>query len=71
MCLVNNASTFECETIETASRDTWDQNIGGSLCAPFILTQAMAAQELTHEFDTVGEPIAVRIIANLIDQHEH
>ena len=71
LCLVNNASTFLCETIETASRDTWDQNIGSSLCAPFILTQAMAAQELSQEFDAVGEPIAVRLIVNLIDQHVH
>jgi NAD(P)-dependent dehydrogenase (short-subunit alcohol dehydrogenase family) len=68
LSLVNNASTFEYDMIETASRDTWDQNIGNFLRAPFILTQAMAAQELLHEFDAVGAPIEVGLIVNLIDQ---
>jgi NAD(P)-dependent dehydrogenase (short-subunit alcohol dehydrogenase family) len=71
LCLVNNASTFEYDTIETASRDTWDQNMGSNLRAPFILTQAMAAQELSQEFDAVGELIAVGLIVNLIDQCVH
>ena len=31
----------------------------------------MAAQELSQEFDAVGEPIAVGLIINLIDQRVH
>ena len=46
LCLVNNASTFEHDTIETASRNTWNHNMGSNLRAPFILTQALAAQDL-------------------------
>jgi NAD(P)-dependent dehydrogenase (short-subunit alcohol dehydrogenase family) len=68
LCLVNNASTFEYDTIETASRDTWDHNMGSNLRAPFILTQAFAAQNLPVKFDSEGEPISVGLIVNMVDQ---
>lgn len=41
-CLVNNASTFELDTIETATRETWDAHLEPNLRAPFVLTQAFA-----------------------------
>ena len=38
-------------------------------CAPhFILTQAMAAQDLPKRLDVEGEPIAVGLIVNMVDQ---
>ncbi|MBT3466398.1 MAG: SDR family oxidoreductase, partial [Rhodobacteraceae bacterium] len=68
LCLVNNASTFEHDTIGSASRDTWDHNMGSNLRAPFVLTQAMAAQDLPERLDGEGEPIAVGLIVNMVDQ---
>ena len=41
-CLINNASTFENDTIETADRASWDRHIEANLRAPFVLTQAFA-----------------------------
>lgn len=68
LCLVNNASTFEHDTIETASSNTWNHNMGSNLRAPFILTQALAAQDLPKRLDAEGEPIAVGLIVNMVDQ---
>jgi NAD(P)-dependent dehydrogenase (short-subunit alcohol dehydrogenase family) len=42
--LVNNASIFEYDNIETATRDSWDRHLESNLRAPFVLSQAMAAQ---------------------------
>ncbi len=41
--LVNNASTFEMDTIEDATRESWDRHIEPNLRAPFLLTQRFAA----------------------------
>jgi NAD(P)-dependent dehydrogenase (short-subunit alcohol dehydrogenase family) len=41
-CLVNNASTFENDTVETATRESWDQHLEPNLRAPFVLTQDFA-----------------------------
>src|SRR5690606_39539671 len=43
-CLVNNASLFEMDTIETVSRDSWDAHIETNLRAPLVLSQAFARQ---------------------------
>lgn len=67
-CLVNNASIFEFDTIETATRDSWDRHMGSNLRAPFVLTQAMAAQGLDPVIDDQGEPLAAGLIVNMIDQ---
>jgi len=42
--LVNNASTFDYDNIRSATRHSWDRNLGSNLRAPFVLTQAFAAQ---------------------------
>ncbi|MEO0632919.1 MAG: SDR family oxidoreductase, partial [Pseudomonadota bacterium] len=39
-----------------------------NLRAPFVLTQAMAAQELEAETDHAGEPRATGLIVNMVDQ---
>jgi NAD(P)-dependent dehydrogenase (short-subunit alcohol dehydrogenase family) len=65
--LINNASIFEYDNIATATRKSWDRAIGSNLRAPFVLTQAFAAQcppALTVE----GEPVAQGLILNMIDQ---
>ncbi|MEM9577496.1 MAG: SDR family oxidoreductase [Pseudomonadota bacterium] len=67
-CLVNNASIFEYDTIKTANRDLWDRHLQSNLRAPFILTQAMAAQGLAPEKDTAGEPQATGVVVNMVDQ---
>ena len=66
--LVNNASIFEYDTIATATRDSWDRHMGSNLRAPFLLTQAMAAQGLQPDTDDNGEPQASGLIVNMIDQ---
>lgn len=41
-CLINNASVFEHDDIDTTSRALWDAHLETNLRAPFVLTQAMA-----------------------------
>ncbi|MEP6065399.1 MAG: SDR family oxidoreductase [Paracoccaceae bacterium] len=67
-CLVNNASIFEYDTIETATRGHWDKHMESNLRAPFVLTQAMAAQGLEPDIDENGEPMASGLIVNMCDQ---
>jgi len=57
--LVNNASTFERDEIETVTREDWDRHMEPNLRAPAILSQKFAAQ---LPLDRLG------CIINLIDQ---
>ncbi|GAB4265429.1 MAG: SDR family oxidoreductase [Pararhodobacter sp.] len=66
--LVNNASIFEYDTIHSATRESWDRHLGSNLRAPFVLTQAFAAQAPAATTDARGEPLAPSLIVNLIDQ---
>ena len=66
-CLVNNASIFEYDNIHSATRDSWARNLDSNLRAPFVLTQAMAAQGLQPTTDAAGEPLATGLIVNMID----
>lgn len=65
--LVNNASIFEYDTIETATRDSWDRHMQSNLRAPFVLTQAFAAQAPEALKDDAGEPKAQAMVLNMID----
>ncbi|MEO1705271.1 MAG: SDR family oxidoreductase [Pseudomonadota bacterium] len=65
-CLINNASIFEYDNIQTATRNSWDRHIESNLRAPFTLTQALAAQ--APEADSDGEPLASGLVVNMIDQ---
>jgi NAD(P)-dependent dehydrogenase (short-subunit alcohol dehydrogenase family) len=69
--LVNNASIFEYDTIATATLESWDRHIGSNLRAPFVLTQAFAAQAPKGGRDSSGEPVAQSLIVNMIDQRVH
>ncbi|AUX41949.1 short-chain dehydrogenase [Sorangium cellulosum] len=58
-CLINNASLFEFDAAETATRASWDAHMEVNLRAPFVLSQAFARQL----------PEAARgAIINVIDQ---
>ncbi len=69
--LVNNASIFEYDNIETATRSSWDRHMGSNLRAPFVLTQAMAADVPDPLSDENGEPLAQGLVVNMIDQRVH
>lgn len=42
--LVNNASLFDYDHVETATEQSWDSHLDANLKAPFFLSQAFAAQ---------------------------
>jgi NAD(P)-dependent dehydrogenase (short-subunit alcohol dehydrogenase family) len=66
--LVNNASIFEYDRIDTATRASWDRHIESNLRAPYVLTQGFARQCPPAEPDAAGEPLARGLIVNMIDQ---
>jgi NAD(P)-dependent dehydrogenase (short-subunit alcohol dehydrogenase family) len=66
--LVNNASIFEYDRIETATRASWDRHIESNLRAPYVLTQAFARQCPPAVTDENGEPLAQGLVINMIDQ---
>ncbi len=70
-CLINNASIFEYDSVSSATRSSWDRHLESNLRAPFVLTQAMAAQGLKPVTDENGEPQASGLIINMIDQRVH
>ena len=57
--LVNNASQFENDTIESATRESWDQHMDVNLRTPFVLSQIFA--------DQVPEGLEGNIV-NILDQ---
>ena len=67
-CLVNNASLFEYDRLDTATRQTWDRHFNSNLRAPFILTQAMARQVPEATRDENGEMLPQGLVVNMVDQ---
>ncbi|MFZ5962333.1 SDR family oxidoreductase [Thalassococcus sp. BH17M4-6] len=67
-CLVNNASIFDYDNIQTATRDSWDRHFESNLRAPFVLTQDFAAQVPAPKADAQDEPLAQGLVINMIDQ---
>ena len=65
--LVNNASIFEYDNIRSATRESWDRHFGSNLRAPYVLTQAFAAQVPTADRSGT-EPVAQGLIVNMVDQ---
>lgn len=67
--LVNSASIFEHDTIEDATRDSWDRHLESNLRAPFVLSQAFAAQApAPSQGGEWNDVTANALIINLIDQ---
>jgi NAD(P)-dependent dehydrogenase (short-subunit alcohol dehydrogenase family) len=58
-CLVNNASLFEMDKIETVTRASWDAHIDTNLRAPLVLSQVFARY---LPADAAG------VIVNMLDQ---
>ncbi|MGH7048138.1 MAG: SDR family oxidoreductase [Stellaceae bacterium] len=57
--LVNNAGVFDNDTVETATRDSWDLHLAVNLRTPFVLIQDLAARL----------PAAMGgVVVNLLDQ---
>jgi len=69
--LINNASIFERDTLETATLESWNRHFGSNLRAPFVLTQQFAAQVPPPAKDAAGEPLARGLVVNMIDQRVH
>ncbi len=67
-CLVNNASIFEPDLLQTATLKSWDRHFDSNLRAPFLLTQAMAQQPVAQQHDHAGEALAWGLLVNMIDQ---
>jgi NAD(P)-dependent dehydrogenase (short-subunit alcohol dehydrogenase family) len=57
--LVNSASVFEDDRVETATRASWERHIETNLRAPFVLSQRFAAQV---------PPGGEGAIVNIVDQ---
>ncbi len=70
-CLINNASIFEYDTIQTGTRESWDRHIESNLRAPFVLTQHFAAQAPEPVIDDMDEPVAKALVINMLDQRIH
>lgn len=70
-CLINNASIFEYDNLATATRQSWDRHIESNLRAPFVLTQALAAQAPEAKMDQNNEPVAQALVINMLDQRVH
>ena len=66
--LINNASIFEYDTVQTATKSSWDRHIGSNLRAPFVLTQAMAQQAPDAQSDDNDESLSSTLVVNMIDQ---
>ena len=58
-CLVNNAAVFANDTVETATRESWDSHVAVNLRAPFVLIQNLAARLPAHSGG---------VVVNLLDQ---
>ncbi|HJU17442.1 MAG TPA: SDR family oxidoreductase, partial [Stellaceae bacterium] len=57
--LVNNASVFCNDTVETATRESWAAHLAINLRAPFVLIQSFAARL---------PPQASGVVVNLLDE---
>lgn len=54
--LINNASTFQYDSVDSATSQSWDFHLEPNLRAPFLLSQAFAKQKIKG------------VILNIIDQ---
>ena len=65
--LINNASIFENDRLESMTRESWDRGVETNLRAPIKLTQDFAAQAPRAEPDARGEPVAQAVVINMLD----
>ncbi|MEL6372527.1 MAG: SDR family oxidoreductase [Pseudomonadota bacterium] len=72
-CLINNASLYEDDTLETLSAETWDAHLNLNLRAPVLLAQAFAralsaAGPIDPDATTSDAGPTHATIINIIDQ---
>ncbi|MBY0462371.1 MAG: SDR family oxidoreductase [Alphaproteobacteria bacterium] len=58
-CLINNTSSFEYDSVQTADRNSWDLHMETNLRAPFVLSQQFTNQLPENTFGN---------IINILDQ---
>jgi NAD(P)-dependent dehydrogenase (short-subunit alcohol dehydrogenase family) len=61
-CLINNASTFADDRIETLSEESWNRHIAINLKAPLFLAQAFAAQLPAGEAGNIINIVDQRVL---------
>ncbi len=66
--LVNNASVFEYDNIQTATLASWETHFKSNLQAPFFLTKSFAEQAPELTISKNGEKESNANIINIIDQ---
>lgn len=66
--LINSASIFKYDSLDSASTQSWDMNIDSNLRAPFVLTQEFARQAPKATRQKNAEMVANACIINMIDQ---
>lgn len=65
--LINNASIFEYDNLETATDESWHRHLESNLHAPFILTQHFAKQA-PKAIISDQEALSRACVINMIDQ---
>ena len=70
-CLVNNASIFEYDNLDSMTEISWDRHIDSNLRAPVFLSQAFSKQVPDPVIDHQGEPVAQAMILNMLDMRVH
>jgi len=65
--LINNASIFEYDSLQSATFESWERHINSNLRAPVFLTQTFAKQVRNAELDENGEPKASACVVNMVD----
>ncbi|MDF1620827.1 SDR family oxidoreductase [Pseudothioclava nitratireducens] len=65
--LINNASIFEYDRLDTVTRESWDRHFESNLRAPVVLSQHFARQAPKAD-RSEGEPRAQALIVNMLDQ---
>ncbi|MDQ2066215.1 SDR family oxidoreductase [Xinfangfangia sp. CPCC 101601] len=66
--LINNASIFEYDRIDTSTRRNWDRHIESNLRAPYVLIQQFAKQCPKAKTGADGQPVASGLVVNMLDQ---
>lgn len=66
--LINNASIFEYDRLDTVTTESWERHLGSNLRAPLFLTKYFAKQAPVAQADTSGEQKARAAIINMTDQ---
>ena len=61
-CLINNASTFADDRIETLSEESWAKHMAINLKAPLFIAQAFAAQLPAEETGNIVNIIDQRVL---------